>query len=303
MVSEKMMEDAVSREPEKYLGEKGLRLVARQYSIGSYKFDLLFEDRHGARLIVELQKGTLDRNHTYKILDYYDEYKMKNPDVFIELMVIATKIPYERRKRLDSHGISWREIGESEFKGIPDRDNEQIDSNKKSDTKTTLNETKIMDKPIFIDKNKNINIPDKQQTAKSQKSIIVDKYNAIDLDTSKGLFKNVFDRCDEYLQKLFSKVAKNISGSFSVEHYPTDKPDYRFRKKNIFCELVLKPSKRCLRVLLRVDSYHIDSQTLSLKEMPASKMKGTKWIYLEINDEDQLNETLNLVKKVYEFSD
>jgi hypothetical protein len=31
MVSEKMMEDAISSEPEKYLGEKGLRLVARQY--------------------------------------------------------------------------------------------------------------------------------------------------------------------------------------------------------------------------------------------------------------------------------
>ena len=110
MISEKIMEDAISSEPEKYLGEKGLRLVARQYSIGSYVFDLLFEDRHGARLIVELQKGTLDRNHTYKILDYYDEYKMKNPKAFIELMVIANKIPYERRKRLDSHGISWREI-------------------------------------------------------------------------------------------------------------------------------------------------------------------------------------------------
>jgi hypothetical protein len=115
MVSEKLMEDAISSDPGKYLKEKGLRLVARQYSIGSYFFDLLFEDRHGAKLIVELQKGTLDRTHTYKILDYYDEYKDNNPNSFIELMVIANRIPHERRRRLESHGISWMEIPESEF--------------------------------------------------------------------------------------------------------------------------------------------------------------------------------------------
>ncbi len=115
MLSEKDMEDAICKNPEKYLGEPGLKLIARQYRIGSYIFDLLFEDRHGAKVIVEIQKGTLDRNHTYKILDYYDEYKEKNPNSFIELMIIANKIPYERRKRLDSKGISWKEIPESEF--------------------------------------------------------------------------------------------------------------------------------------------------------------------------------------------
>jgi RecB family endonuclease NucS len=75
MLSEKDMEDAICTNPEKYLGEPRLRLIARQYRIGSYIFDLLFEDRHGAKLIVEIQKGTLDRTHTYKLLDYYDEFK------------------------------------------------------------------------------------------------------------------------------------------------------------------------------------------------------------------------------------
>jgi hypothetical protein len=117
LLSEKDMEDAISMNPEKYLGEPGLKLIARQYRIGNYIFDLLFEDRHGAKVIVEIQKGTLDRNHTYKILDYYDEYKEKNPNSFIELMIIANKMPYERRKRLDSKGISWKEISESEFLG------------------------------------------------------------------------------------------------------------------------------------------------------------------------------------------
>jgi hypothetical protein len=114
MLNEKMMEDAIIANPEKYI-EAGLTLISRQYRIGSYVFDLLFKDRHGAKLIVELQRGTLDRNHTYKILDYYDEYKSRNPDQFVELMIIANKIPRERRERLSSFGIDFKEIPNREF--------------------------------------------------------------------------------------------------------------------------------------------------------------------------------------------
>ncbi len=89
MLTEREMEDAVAADPQKYLREEGLELVARQYHIGSYIFDLLFRDRHGAKLIVELQRGTLDRNHTYKILDYDDEYKEQHPDEFVELMCLG----------------------------------------------------------------------------------------------------------------------------------------------------------------------------------------------------------------------
>jgi hypothetical protein len=112
---EKDMEDLIILNPQKYLNELELKLIYRQYSIGNYRFDLLFEDRHKGKLIIEIQLGTLDRNHTYKILDYYDEYKSKNPSDFIELMIIANKIPRERRERLNSHGISFIEIPESIF--------------------------------------------------------------------------------------------------------------------------------------------------------------------------------------------
>jgi hypothetical protein len=112
---EKEMEDAIISDPRKYIDEKGLNLVARQYHVGKYIFDLLFEDRHGGKLLVELQDGTLDRNHTYKILDYYHEYKHAHPDEFIDLMVIANIIPPERKKRLADLGIAFREIPRSEF--------------------------------------------------------------------------------------------------------------------------------------------------------------------------------------------
>ena len=69
---EKDKENAIVADPVKYIGEENLKLIARQYRIGNYIFDLLFEDRHGAKLIVEIQRGTLDRTHTYKILDYIE---------------------------------------------------------------------------------------------------------------------------------------------------------------------------------------------------------------------------------------
>jgi hypothetical protein len=53
---EKKMEDAVASDPQKYLDGKGLKLIARQHHVGKYIFDLLFEDRHGGKLLIELQE-------------------------------------------------------------------------------------------------------------------------------------------------------------------------------------------------------------------------------------------------------
>jgi len=115
MFSEKDMEDRIAAEPERFLGEQGLSLVGRQVPVGPYIFDLMFEDRHGAKLIVELQKGTLDRSHTYKILDYYDEYRERNPGEFIDLLVAANRVPAERKKRLAAMGVAYRELPEGLF--------------------------------------------------------------------------------------------------------------------------------------------------------------------------------------------
>jgi hypothetical protein len=115
VITEKDMEDQIAEQPEKFLGETGLCLVARQFHIGSYIFDLIFKDRHGAKLIVEIQKGTLDRNHTYKILDYYDAYRESCPHEFIEIMVIANQISAERKKRLHALGVEFLELPELIF--------------------------------------------------------------------------------------------------------------------------------------------------------------------------------------------
>ncbi len=54
------MADAIVAHSEDLLGEP-LVLLQRKLWIGRYELDLLFRDRHGGKLIVELQRGPLDR--------------------------------------------------------------------------------------------------------------------------------------------------------------------------------------------------------------------------------------------------
>jgi RecB family endonuclease NucS len=93
----------------------GLKLIARQFRIGSYIFDLLFEDRHNGKLIVELQRGVLDRNHCNKIFDYLDEFRSQNPKEFIDVIIVANEITSERKKMLSAKGVKYREIPEQSF--------------------------------------------------------------------------------------------------------------------------------------------------------------------------------------------
>lgn len=115
MFSEKDMEDAIANTPERFLKRNDLKLLSRQYRIGNFRFDLLFKDGLQGILIVEIQKGTLDRNHSFKIVDYYNRYKNIRPDEKVEMIVVANVIPHERKQFFDKVGISYIEIHDEEI--------------------------------------------------------------------------------------------------------------------------------------------------------------------------------------------
>jgi len=115
MFSEKDMEDAIANNPERFLKRSGLKLVSQQYRIGNFRFDLLFEDGLQSILIVEIQKGTLNRNHSFKIIDYYIRYKNSHPEKKVEIIVVANVIPHERKQFFDKEGISYIEIHDEEI--------------------------------------------------------------------------------------------------------------------------------------------------------------------------------------------
>jgi len=114
-LSEKDMEDQIFNDPERLIGEPGLVQIQRQINLDGYKADILFEDSNGAHLLVELQKGGLDRTHIWKILDYGFRLKKQNGQKQIRLMVIANKISNKQIETLNHLGVEYRELPDSEF--------------------------------------------------------------------------------------------------------------------------------------------------------------------------------------------
>ena len=277
MISEKDMENSIIANPEKYLGEAGLKLLSQQHRIGNYIFDLLFEDRHGAKMIVEIQKGTLDRVHTYKILDYYYEYKENNPVDFIELMVIANKIPDERKKRLSNWGVSFKEIPEDDF----DNRDDAIKTDENQLTSDILN-NKAKQQDLLVQNNINA------------------KFNSVDLPIFKPKFQRSFDKCNKQIQAIFLDLVNRFT-QHPIIHKTTDKPDYRLVKKYIFCEFVLL--RQSVQINLRVGDHHLSSDLLILNDMKDLTKPGKRWYTFRVNNKDQIAEASNLIDKVFKFSE
>ena len=276
MISEKEMENSIIANPEKYLGETGLILLAQQHRIGNYIFDILFVDRHGAKMIVEVQKGTLDRTHTYKILDYYHEYKENNPLEFIELMVVANKIPDERKRRLKNWGVSFKEIPEEEF----------VTCNAKANHIGSPSVTALSDRK-FVNNDGDL--------CKTRISTM-----DFSLPSFKPKFQDSFDKSDSNIRDLFCSLLSRFK-TYPIKQYTVDKPDYRLCKKYIFCEIVMQ--RKFLLIELRVDDYHISSTSLTLNEIKDPTRPGKRWLKFHIHDEDQVDEAAKLIDEVYKFSE
>lgn len=112
---ERDMQNLVRQFPAELLGESGLVFQGEEVRMGDFRFDLVFVDRQGATLLVELQRGRLDRTHLYKVLDYADRYREANPGAAVECMVVANEISAEYKDRLQARGVDYREISLNKF--------------------------------------------------------------------------------------------------------------------------------------------------------------------------------------------
>jgi len=115
MFSEEDMENAIATNPTRFLKRKGLKLLCRQHAIGKFRFDLLFEDQVGRKIIVEIQKGTLDRNHSFKIVDYSLKYRDMHPGEEVEVIIVANVILPDRRQFFDELKFSYVEIPDEDI--------------------------------------------------------------------------------------------------------------------------------------------------------------------------------------------
>src|SRR5690349_1639784 len=106
---EREMEDLLWNYPDKFFNEP-LKPFLRQASSEVGRVDLVFEDRLGRLLVVEIKRGKLERNAIYQVVDYFGMLKNRFPDRAVEMMVVAHSIPVERRISLDRFNVDHREI-------------------------------------------------------------------------------------------------------------------------------------------------------------------------------------------------
>ena len=108
---EKDIENLIAEHPEDIFKGEGFRLIGQQYPIEGKRIDILFEDRQGRTIIIEVKRGILNREASGQIAEYYGLLKSKNKDYFYEMILCANVIPPERRLFLENIGIECKELG------------------------------------------------------------------------------------------------------------------------------------------------------------------------------------------------
>lgn len=106
-MKEHVFEDLIAKYPE--LIEDDLKLSGRQVNVKGKFVDLLFEDKYGQKLIIELKVGTILRKHIGQIMDY-EGYIVSPYDPTIRVMLVGNRVPMNLQVSLDHHGIEWKEI-------------------------------------------------------------------------------------------------------------------------------------------------------------------------------------------------
>jgi len=106
-MNENEFEDILAKYPD--FIEDGLKLVGRQITIFGRRIDLLFEDRFGHKLLIELKLGPIRDTHIGQLLSY-EGHLLSEDEPAMRAMLIGNRVPPNIRKVLDHHGVAWREI-------------------------------------------------------------------------------------------------------------------------------------------------------------------------------------------------
>ena len=132
-MTEREMEDLLWNHPDKFLNEP-LTQFRRQASSQVGRADLIFTDRLGRLLIIELKKGKLERGAIDQLLDYFGMLKRQFPETPVELMVMANNIPEERQLACERHDINCLAISEKKFREVATEVGYEFGSEKLKDT-------------------------------------------------------------------------------------------------------------------------------------------------------------------------
>lgn len=167
-------------------------------------------------------------------------------------------------------------------------------NNKSIDTMAalgTLKENKIA-KPI-INKDQSITLLNENSNRNNQKVQPEIKL----MLTPK--FKQRYDNASDELKKLFNSLINQIN-LLGIENFSTDTPDYRLKKKYNFGLITFISSEGTIRIHLRVDDLNISSFSSKIRRIEKHNYNGREWIEIKISDEKMIEETIDIIKYIYD---
>jgi len=120
---EKDIENLIAKYPNEFFPKSGFKLIGQQVRLGNKYADIIFEDKYGRKIIIEVKRGILTREASGQVGEYYGLLKTKNEDDFIELILCANIIPPERKRFLEAIGIECKELGINQINKIAQKYN------------------------------------------------------------------------------------------------------------------------------------------------------------------------------------
>lgn len=108
---EKDIENLIAQHPDDIFPGEDFSLIKQQFFIEGRRIDILFEDKHKRKIVVEVKRGILNREAAGQIAEYYGLLKNENKEDFFELILCANVIPKERKLFLENIGIECKELG------------------------------------------------------------------------------------------------------------------------------------------------------------------------------------------------
>ena len=107
---ERDMEDLIAAYPADFFADHKLTLKGRQKSFaGVGRFDLLFEDRFQANILMELKARPAKYEDASQVAKYREELERQG-EMNILMWLVAPQIPPSVREFLDRFGIEYSEI-------------------------------------------------------------------------------------------------------------------------------------------------------------------------------------------------
>ena len=110
-LTEKEFEHILIKHPE--LIEEGLLFQGNQVPLDGKQLDLLFEDKNGQKLIIEVKLTAL-RKDIAQLLDYAGYFIEREPKP-IRAMLVALRIPTNFQHSFDYYGFEYKEIPKHEI--------------------------------------------------------------------------------------------------------------------------------------------------------------------------------------------